>query len=151
MVYLVIALAIITGLYGLYRFFLNATVPQIKSFFLVSAVIVVNAALFYMAITGRLAAALGLIAVAVPMVIAWLRDRRLEGDYKNAAREAAALDGKMTRETALAILGLKDSASDEDAEKAYKRLMKKVHPDQEGSEWLASQINAAHDFLTGKK
>lgn len=53
----------------------------------------------------------------------------------------------MTRKDALDILGLKEDASAEDIKAAYKKLMKKVHPDQEGSEWMAAKLNQAKDLL----
>ena len=31
-----------------------------------------------------------------------------------------------------------------------KRLMKKVHPDTQGSEWMASKLNDAKDYLLKK-
>ncbi|MBR72403.1 MAG: hypothetical protein CMM30_05615 [Rhodospirillaceae bacterium] len=53
----------------------------------------------------------------------------------------------MNREQALEILGLDKDASDADIKAAHKELLKKVHPDQGGSKYLASQINRAKDLL----
>jgi hypothetical protein len=147
MPYFLFILALLIGFYGLYRFFLNANVDQIKSFFLVLAAIVMAVSLFYMAITGRLAGAIAFIAAATPIALGFIKERQRKKAGKTAARQN---DEKMTRKKALEILGLKDNATEKDIEDAYKKLMKKTHPDQEGSEWLAAQINHAHDFLKGK-
>ncbi len=147
MVYFLLTFAAIIGLYGLYRFFMNASISQIKSFFLAFAALVMAVSLFYMAITGKLAAAVALVAAAFPISLAYMRERR----RAKSTPPKNTTDDKMTRKKALEILGLKNNASDQDIEAAYKKLMKKIHPDQEGSEWLAAQINQAHDFLKGKK
>lgn len=48
---------------------------------------------------------------------------------------------------ALAILGLKPGASDEEIVTAHRRLIAKMHPDKGGSDYLASRINLAKDRL----
>jgi curved DNA-binding protein CbpA len=56
----------------------------------------------------------------------------------------------MAREEALEVLGLPPSASAADIQAAYVRLMRAAHPDQGGSDWLASRINQARDVLLTK-
>ncbi len=53
----------------------------------------------------------------------------------------------MTRQEALAILGLEEGARPEEIKVAYHRLIAQVHPDKGGSDYLASQINQAKDIL----
>ncbi|MBI2719922.1 MAG: DnaJ domain-containing protein [Rhizobiales bacterium] len=55
---------------------------------------------------------------------------------------------KMSRNEALAVLGLQPGASAEDIRTAYKRLMKDYHPDRGGSDYLAAKINEAKDVLS---
>lgn len=143
MPYILLILGLLIGGYALYRFFINANIKQIKALFLAASLATLVIALFYMALTGKLAAALGLGAAIIPFVVAYFRERR-------AIKDAPAPDTKAeieTREDALEVLGLEDGASADDIKSAYKKLMQKVHPDQDGSEWMAAKLNQARDFL----
>jgi len=79
-------------------------------------------------------------------------DRRDSGWREHAQGDAAAgqgsaRDGKMTEEQAYQVLGLPPGASADAIAQAHRTLMKKLHPDQGGSTYLAAQINAAKDVL----
>jgi curved DNA-binding protein CbpA len=55
----------------------------------------------------------------------------------------------MTREEALAVLGLAEGAAEAEIRAAHRRLMRTAHPDQGGSDWLAARLNEARDILLG--
>jgi hypothetical protein len=85
------------------------------------------------------------------LLLAYL-DRRDAGWREHAQDDAAsgrgrASSGKMTEEEAYQILGLQPGASADDIGRAHRALMKKLHPDQGGSTYLAARVNEAKDVL----
>jgi hypothetical protein len=79
-------------------------------------------------------------------------DRRTPGWREHAQGDAAAgqggaARGPMTQEEAYQILGLEPGASAEDIGRAHRALMKRLHPDQGGSTYLAARVNEAKDVL----
>ncbi len=79
----------------------------------------------------------------MPLLEAWLD--RAHPDWRDAA--PAGADGPLDRAEALAVLGLAEGASEAEIRAAHRRLMRSAHPDQGGSAWLASRLNAARDLL----
>jgi hypothetical protein len=83
-------------------------------------------------------------------------DRRQPGWREHAQGDATARagvggtatsGGKMTEQEAYQILGIQPGASAQDVSRAHRSLIKKLHPDQGGSTYLAARINEAKDVL----
>jgi len=85
------------------------------------------------------------------LLMAYL-DRREPAWREHAQGGAAAgasvwSSGKMSEEEAYQILGLQPGASARDIGAAHRALMKKLHPDQGGSTYLAARVNEAKAVL----
>ena len=80
-------------------------------------------------------------------------DRRFPAWRENAQRNSAggqrraAASSKMTDEEAYQVLGLQPGAGRDQISRAHRTLMKKLHPDQGGSTYLAARVNEAKDTL----
>jgi hypothetical protein len=94
----------------------------------------------------------GFDAESVSLLESYL-DRRFPAWRQNAQGNAAggqsrsASSGKMTNEEAYQILGLQPGAGRDEIGRAHRSLMKKLHPDQGGSTYLAARVNEAKDTL----
>jgi len=91
----------------------------------------------------------------LPLLEAYL-DRRFSGWREDAQGDrdtrtrTHAQAGVMTKDEAYQILGLKPGASLEEIRHAHRTLIKKLHPDQGGSSYLAARVNQAREVLLSR-
>lgn len=81
----------------------------------------------------------------------WREDAELNAHARRAAGDEAARDrrrfGVLSEQEALEVLGLQAGASADAIREAHRALIKKIHPDQGGSTYLAARVNEAKDVL----
>jgi hypothetical protein len=82
-------------------------------------------------------------------------DRRFPGRREAAQGDADPGPGRpragtMSEEEAYQVLGLDPGAGPQDIRRAHRELMKKLHPDQGGSTYLATRVNLAKDVLLNR-
>ncbi|MCR9221340.1 MAG: DnaJ domain-containing protein [Alphaproteobacteria bacterium] len=81
------------------------------------------------------------------------RSRAYEGGFGGAGEGgggAASGAGPMSADEAYRVLGLAPGADAAAVKEAHRRLMKVVHPDVGGSDYMASKVNEAKRVLLGK-
>lgn len=153
--YLMIGTLLVLALVMVLRWYARAEVSVAKNalriLLLIATVILVLfllrfgqgwlAALF--AVLGVLATVAQRLLMLLPFYNVWQRHRQ----SRQHSQSGSSGDGPMTREQALEILGLKEGASRDEIIEAHRRLMKKNHPDQGGSDYLARTLNQAKDIL----
>jgi hypothetical protein len=85
--------------------------------------------------------------LAVALALFFTSAKRFTGRKRAPNPGAARGSDEMTREEAYLVLGLSPDATREQIVAEYRRLMKRVHPDQGGTTYLASRLNQAKDRL----
>ncbi|NIX77731.1 DnaJ domain-containing protein [Microvirga terricola] len=91
----------------------------------------------------------------VPLLEAYF-DRRFSGWREDAQGDrdtrtrTQAQAGAMSKDEAYQILGLQPGASLDEVRQAHRTLIKKLHPDQGGTAYLAARVNQAREVLLGR-
>lgn len=104
-------------------------------------------ALMLLAATGRLPWAVGIVIALLPFADIMRRKSRFFGEKKQPHGKTADGNSRLSPADAREILGVTENASPEEIKQAYRDLIRKVHPDQSGSDWLAVKINQAREIL----
>lgn len=147
MAYILLAIGVIVTLAAAQRFLTHASRKQIGTLIIIIGTLSVSALVFILAITGRLPAIIGGVAALWPLIYSvWESHkhvRREEKIYKDISNSPV----NITTSEAYEILGVSEGADDVEIDAAYKRLMKKIHPDSGGSVWMTKKLIAARDKL----
>jgi hypothetical protein len=85
-------------------------------------------------------------SLALVLLSAWLAQTSRPVRGQSRAQGTSGMTLREARE----ILGVSEDAGRAEIDEAYRRLMRRAHPDHGGSTGLASQLNAARDRLLGK-
>ncbi len=109
-------------------------------------------------LSGRGAAAMGDLLMLGMLIWPWIAQQKRAPSRGTGPRPGFRAEfrrpappppnrGGMSREEAYAVLGLKPGSDAATVRDAHKRLMRMAHPDNGGSDWLASRLNQARDIL----
>lgn len=72
------------------------------------------------------------------------------GERTDRKSESPWTRNSMSDDEARQILGVSENASDQEIEQAFRNEMKRAHPDQGGSDWMAAKVNQARDVLLNR-
>jgi uncharacterized membrane protein len=145
--YLLLVIGVLITGAALLRYTRGATREQIATLIIIIGTLTISGVVFLLAITGRLPAIFGIATAIWPLLYSiWKSYQQVKTEEK-VYSHLSSLSVNMARAEALAVLGLKEDPTEEAIRAAHKRLMQRLHPDTQGSEWLAQKINTARDIL----
>ncbi|MDR3539072.1 MAG: DnaJ domain-containing protein [Acetobacteraceae bacterium] len=149
MLWLILGGAVLFVFLGGLRAFERASVPTIKSLLAWLAALGGLSLALMLILTGRGGIAIGALVMFGPLL--WQQWKGIHPPAPGASPPGGPPrnTGPMSRTEAYEILGLAPGASEADIRAAHRRLMRGVHPDSGGSDWLATRINQARDVLLG--
>ena len=156
MPYILILGGFIVLLYFISRLMKQSNSPKLNKIFRFGFAVVMGSLAFLILIRGNVAVAaiLGLTAFLSAQGSLWTimvaQDDNAGRKNQSGTRQKYSPKAlPMTREEALDVLGLADNPSSVKIREAHHKLIKKIHPDQGGSDYLAMKINQARDVLLG--
>lgn len=145
--YLLLVIGILALVAGASSYIRGANREQIATLVVIIGTLATSLLVFILAITGRLPAIFGIGAALWPLIYSiWKSYQQVKAEEKVYAH-LSSLNNTMARAEALAVLGLKGAPDEAAIRTAHRRLMLRLHPDTEGSQWLAQKINMARDVL----
>jgi len=145
---LLLLLGVLLILYVCVQYFKSADPKKIKNLMRYGLALAMGILALVILLKGNIPVAL---VLATGAVLAWqgslwdvLAARAGLGRRRN---QPAPTDSSMTREEALDILGLSGNPTVTEIKESHHKLMRKIHPDQGGSDYLAMKLNQAKDKL----
>lgn len=153
MIWLLLGVLVLALLWAIGRWGVNKPPRQLRWTGLALLAGLCLALAVWLAVTGRLA---GAAAFATGAFALYGRYRWIKGIVERIASagrapggqgQSQARQGNNGIDEAYAILGLKPGANKDAVLAAHRRLMRLVHPDHGGTDYLAARINQARDVL----
>lgn len=146
MIEIMIGVALLFVFLGTLRWFSTTDVKKVSLLARVAGASALGLFAIAMLAKGRIFIAIPAFLAAMAFARGWLaRTPRVNG--QSPGGRPAPRDSQMTVAEAYAILGLEPGATKTEIKAAHRRLMAKIHPDLGGSDYLATKINQAKDFL----
>lgn len=143
--YLILGSALLYLIYLIMRWFRQADPARIARTIKLLGLGVLFFLLLLTLVTGRLGLFLGGSLLLVPFIPRLYRF--FKGESPPSAETQQDSLSYMTLEQAREILGVDETATRKQIIDAYKDLIRKIHPDQGGSDFLAAQVNRAKEVL----